>query len=189
MPVAVAVVEAACGAIANLCGEDPGTLPAEEQTTGMTGLEGTATTNSNGAVSETNAGKLGRLGACEALALALKAAVSQLPQPQLQSKGTNNNAPANGTVTGSCMMAGTLITTTSSGQHSRVAALEQLLQLLCSAVYFLAASDPANQARFLGSSLSVRFLLQGVEAHPLVVRSKEYAAQALSVLQGAAVDG
>ena len=66
---------------------------------------------------------------------------------------------------------------------------ERLLQLICTAIYFLTTSDPShtNTGRVLASPLAAKSLLLEVVGHPLVTdNGKSYAQAAWEALAGAA---
>ena len=152
------VVEAACGAIANLC--EPVEVHDHDVANASGSIDFLAPTNggiggTTGMSSmETNAAQLGRLGVCEMIVLALKSAVQQLP-------------PVNMTMTST---------------HGRGNALERLLQLLCTCVYFLASNEETNQTALRASPYAVTAMLQKVAEHPAVSASHEYAAAAVRAL-------
>jgi len=149
-----------------------------------------------------SAAALGRLGACEVrffatlfcrirfaltltrasllcpvpwqlLVVALKAAVALLPPRQhptlTPTDGGGDSAPSS-----------------SPSRRPRVPApSERLVQLVCTAIYFLASLDPsrANAGRFLASPLAVKALLQDVVGHAGVTdTAKTYAVAARGVL-------
>jgi hypothetical protein len=153
---------------------------------------------------EGSAAALGRLGACEVpffatlycrirfaltltrasllcpvpwqlLVVALKAAVALLPprqHPTLTSTdGGGDSAPS---------------PSPSPSRRPRVPAPpERLVQLICTAIYFLTSLDPsrANAGRFLASPLAVKALLQDVVGHAGVTdNAKTYAVAARGVL-------
>ena len=103
------------------------------------------------------------------LVVALKAAVASLPprhHPTLTDGG--DSAPS------------------SPSRRPRVPApSERLVQLVCTAIYFLSSLEPsrANAGRFLASPLAVKALLQDVVGHPGVTENaKTYAVAARDVL-------
>ena len=152
--VSAGVVEAACGAIANLC--EPVEGNDQDIVNGSSSIDFLATTNGGAATStiETNAAQLGRLGVCEMIVLALKSAVQQLPPATM------------------------MMTPMPRGGNP----LERLLQLLCTCVYFLASNEATNQASLRASPYAVTAMLQKVAEHPAVSASHEYAAAAVGAL-------
>jgi len=153
-----------------------------------------------------SAAALGRLGACEVrffatlfcrirfaltltrasllcpvpwqlLVVALKAAVASLPprqHPTLTSTdGGGDSAPSPSP-------------SPSPSRRPRVPApSERLVQLICTAIYFLASLEPTrtNAGRFLASPLAVKALLQDVVGHAGVTdNAKTYAVAARGVL-------
>jgi hypothetical protein len=156
------------------------------------------------AVREGSAAALGRLGACEVrffatlfcrirfaltltrasppcpvpwqmLVVALKAAVALLPLRQhptlTPTDGGGDSAPSS---------------SPSPSRRPRVPApSERLVQLVCTAIYFLTSLEPSrtNAGRFLASPLAVKALLQDVVGHPGVTdNAKTYAVAARDVL-------
>ena len=152
------MVEAACGAIANLC--EPVEVHDQDMATDsidflMTSPSGGMSGGMNS--TETNAAQLGRLGVCEMIVLALKSAVQQLP-------------PLSMTIT---------VSSSSVGGGN---ALERLLQLICTCVYFLASNEENNQTSLRASPYAVTAMLQKVAEHPAVNASHEYASAAVRAL-------
>jgi len=109
------------------------------------------------------------------LVVALKAAVASLPprhHPTVADGG--DNAPSSSSPL------------SSPSRRPRVPApSERLVQLVCTAIYFLSSLEPsrANAGRFLASPLAVKALLQDVVGHPGVTENaKTYAVAARDVL-------
>ena len=108
------------------------------------------------------------------LVVALKAAVASLPPRQhLTLTDGGDSAPSSSSPS-------------SPPRRPRVPApSERLVQLVCTAIYFLASLEPsrANAGRFLASPLAVKALLQDVVGHPGVTdNAKTYAVAARDVL-------
>ena len=151
------MIEAACGAIANLC--EP--IEVHDQDMATDSIDFLMTSPSGGmgggmTSTETNAAQLGRLGVCEMIVLALKSAVQQLPPLSMTMGGGASDVGGN--------------------------ALERLLQLICTCVYFLASNEENNQTSLRASPYAVTAMLQKVAEHPAVNASHEYASAAVRAL-------